>query len=202
MFEDETLHRQLRTGDRIRRKVAVEDPAQLDRCVGSDADVRRSEKRIEGLRGLDGHEALPEVVGELDDVGAALRVELAKDLENAGAVRVHEVGPDCGLVCRRLLDEAPTDACRRKPWVAGRAESVETRTQPGRGHNRDLGDVGKGGGQRRDLAPDAAAAKRMHFASDEGDPHRRRSYTWYFGAFAWRSRPRTLGMREQIVASD
>jgi len=169
VLEHEALHRVGRLGGEVVADLAVEHGAHLRRGMHPHGDERGRQERVLGVGGLDGDEALAEVVAELHEVRPALGVERAERLEDPRRVAVH-VGEEAGgLQAVGLGHEGEGDV--GQPRVVRRAQPpVLLLLRRG----RDDGDLRPRGEQVRrgvDEHADPAPAEGEDLARDERDAY-------------------------------
>jgi hypothetical protein len=148
--------------------VSVESARDLDGRVQSDADAGVAQPGIQSPPRLGRYQALAEIVGKLDQVGAAARIQLAKLAVDARAVGVLDAVEASDLVHPGLVDELKAHAerqlrvaCTRKLAIARFVERVGDHGYV-RYRRQRLGS----GVHVRSYAP---ARDRVHFARDEDD---------------------------------
>ena len=138
------------------------------------ADTGVAQRRIVRPLRLHRHAAFAEIVGELCDVGAAIRVETTQLLVDARAPEVLGGQVAAEVLADRLGHEHHAHARGRKTWVADGGElPVACREHVAR-DDRDLRDPLERSRIRGHGLADATASERMELARDQRYPQHAR----------------------------
>jgi hypothetical protein len=143
--------------------VPVEDGADLRCRVKPDVDLGVAQELAARAPLLDRHQPLSEVIGELDHVRPAVRVELLQPLEHARAVEVHVVVVGAIRTMRRDLREFDPHALRPRQGAVALELPVPV-LEVGSSQDQDVGDLRQRRGEARHRDADSAPAQRVELA--------------------------------------
>ncbi len=152
-------------------QMAVEDARELTGRVCAHAKRRPRQPRIAAASRLSGDEALPEVIGALEQVGPAAGIGLTDSFERPGAPQRQRAFGLADLPCSRLGDEADLDAGGQ--GIVRRPRRLVGPAVPGGREDRHLGHRRQHLRRRGHIGADPATTEGRHLPRDEGDARAR-----------------------------